>query len=144
VSVEYGEHATEKGLHTRSGAHVAKAVVAYGGPARAGDVPGGNAFLVDPGFLCYDAAPIEIVAEVRRNPANDNAGFKLVYESTDGFKTAGAWYTIPDNKEWHVAKWRIDDPQFVGYWGYHFTLESDGARYDKYLIRKVTVRRLDR
>ena len=144
VSVEYAANATEKGLHTRSGAQVAKAVVAYGGPARAGDVPGGNAFLVDPGFLCYDAAPIEITAEVRRNPANDNAGFKLVYESTGGFKTAGTWYTIPDNKEWHIARWRIEDPQFVSYWGFNFVLESDGAQYNKYLIRKVSVRRLDR
>ena len=30
----------------------------------------------------------------RRNEANDNAGFKLVYESTTGFRTAGAWYTM--------------------------------------------------
>jgi polysaccharide biosynthesis protein PslG len=143
VSVEYGEKTVERGLHTRSGAHVAKAVVAYGGSARAGDVPGGNAFIVDPGFLTYDALPIEIAVEVRRNAANDNSGFKLVYESTTGFKTAGHWYTVPDNKHWHTVRWRIDDPQFVNYWGFNFALESDGNQYNKYLIRKATVRKLE-
>ena len=114
----------------------------YGGSARAGDVPGGAAFIVDPGFLCYDSIPIEISVEVRRNPANDNSGFKLVYESTHGFKTAGHWYTIPDNKQWHTARWRIDDPQFVNYWGFNFLLESDGNQYNKYFIRRIVVRKL--
>ncbi len=143
VSIEFGETVTERGLRTRSGAHVAQAVVAYGGSARAGNVPGGNAFIVDPAFLSYDAVPIEIEVEVRRNPDNANAGFKLVYESTDGFKTAGHWYTIPDNQQWHTMRRRIDDPQFVNYWGFNFLLESDGDQYNKYLIRRVTVRKLD-
>lgn len=142
VSISWGETTLEKGLHTRSASNIAKAVVAYGGSARAGDVPGGGAFIVDPGFLCYDSEPIEIEVEVRRNPANVNAGFKLVYESPSGFKTAGNWYTIPDNKEWHTAKWKIDDPQFVNYWGFNFLLESDGNEYNKYLIRKATVRKV--
>ncbi|MGC3972402.1 MAG: hypothetical protein QM775_35180 [Pirellulales bacterium] len=98
--------------------------------------------MVDPNFLTYTAEPIEITAEVRRNPTGDNAGFKLVYESTTGFKTAGGWYTVPDNKQWHTVTWRIDDPQFVRYWGYNFTLESDGAKFNKYLIRSVTVRKV--
>ena len=83
--------------------------------------------------------PIEITAVVRRNEANDNAGFKLVYESTNGFKTAGGWYTVPDNKQWHTVTWKIDDPQFVNYWGYNFTLESDGNKFNKYYIQSVTV-----
>lgn len=142
VSITFGDQIIERGLHTRAGADVAKAVVAYGGSARAGDVPGGNALIVDPGFLCYDSVPIEITVEVRRNQANDNSGFKLVYESKDGFKTAGNWYTVPDNQEWHTARFRIDDPQFVNYWGYNFLLQSDGNEYNKYLIRKATVRKL--
>ena len=89
VSVAMGERNVERGLHTLSGDAVAEAVVAYGGSARAGNVPGGNLFVVDPGFLSYTTTPIEITAVVRRNAANDNAGFKLVYESTKGFKTAG-------------------------------------------------------
>lgn len=142
VSVEYGETTIEKGLHTRSGVHVAKAVIAYGGSARAGNVPGGNAFIIDPNFLSYTSTPIEIKVVVRRNPENVNSGFKLVYESPSGFKTAGGWYTVPDNKEWHTQTWRIDDPQFVNYWGFNFILESDGNVYNKYLIRSVKVKKI--
>ena len=86
--------------------------------------------------------PIEISAVVRRNEANDNAGFKLVYESTQGFKTAGHWYTVPDNKAWHTVRWKIEDPQFVNYWGYNFSLVSDGSVFNKYYIQSVTVRKL--
>jgi hypothetical protein len=130
----------EKGLHTLSGESIAGAVVAYGGSARSGNVPGGNIFIVDPQFLSYTATPIEITAVVRRNPANDNAGFKLVYESTKGFKTAkSGWYTVPDNKQWHTVRWEIDDAQFVNYWGYNFALESDGNQYNKYYLQSVTV-----
>ena len=118
-------------------------MVAYGGSARAGNVPGGNLFIVDPGFLSYTATPIEITAVVRRNEANDNAGFKLVYESTTGLKTAkGGWYTVPDNKQWHTVRWQIDDPQFVNYWGYNFALESDGNQYNKYYLQSVTVTKI--
>ncbi|MEA3208822.1 MAG: hypothetical protein QOE70_1879 [Chthoniobacter sp.] len=139
VSITMGEEHGEKGLHTLSGDAVAQAVVAYGGSARAGNVPGGNLFIVDPGFLSYTTTPIEITAVVRRNEANDNAGFKLVYESTSGFKTPGGWYTVPDNKEWHTVRWQIDDPQFVNYWGYNFSLVSDGDKFSKYYLQSVTV-----
>jgi polysaccharide biosynthesis protein PslG len=142
VSIEMGERNIEKGLHTLSGQSVAEAVVAYGGSARAGDVPGGNMFVVDPGFLSYTSTPIEIAAVVRRNAENKNAGFKLVYESTRGFNTAGGWYTIPDNKQWHTVTWKIEDPQFVNYWGYNFSLVSDGDEYNKYYIQSVTVKKL--
>ena len=140
VSITMGEGKAEQGLHTLSGDAVAQAVVAYGGSARAGNVPGGNLFIVDPAFLSYTTTPIEITAVVRRNEANDNAGFKLVYESTSGFKTAkSGWYTVPDNKQWHTVRWRIDDAQFVNYWGYNFALESDGAKFNKYYLQSVTV-----
>ncbi len=139
VSITYGEKTEEKGLHTRSGTALAEAVVAYGGSARSGDVPGGNVFMVDPNFLSYTPTPIEITAVVRRKEGNENAGFKLVYESTKGFETSGGWYTVPDNKEWHTVKWQIDNPQFVNYWGYNFVLESDGNTYNKYYIQSVTV-----
>ena len=139
VSVTMGAKNVEQGLHTMSGDAVAEAVVAYGGSARAGSVPGGNVFIVDPDFLSYTTVPLEITAVVRRNPANDNAGFKLVYESTRGFKTAGSWYTVPDNKTWHTVSWKIDDAQFVNYWGFNFALESDGNKFNKYFIQRVTV-----
>jgi len=60
---------------------------------------------------------------------NDNAGFK----------TAGGWYTVPDNKEWHTVRWQINDPQFVNYWGYTFSLVSDGDTFSKYYLQSVTV-----
>lgn len=141
VSIEFGDEVVEKGLHTRSGATLAEAVVAYGGSARAGNVPGGSVFSVDPNFLCYDSVPLEITAVVRRNEANDNSGFKLVYESPNGFKTAGHWYTVPDNKQWHTVTWKLDDPQFVNYWGFNFILESDGDKYNKYYLQRVTVKK---
>lgn len=141
VSIIMGATNDERGLHTLSGDAIAADVIAYGGPARAGSVPGGNAFVVDPGFLSYTSEPIEITVVVRRNPANDNAGFKLVYESTDGFKNFG-WYTVPDNKQWHTKSWKITDAEFVNMWGYNFALESDGNVYNKYFIQSVTVKKL--
>jgi len=141
VSITMGATNDERGLHTLSGDAIAADVIAYGGPARAGSVPGGNAFVVDPGFLSYASEPIEITVVVRRDPANDNAGFKLVYESTDGFKNLG-WYTVLDNKQWHSKTWKITDAEFVGMWAYNFALESDGNVYNKYFIQSVTVKKL--
>lgn len=134
-----GEH-RERGLHTLSGEALAKAVVAYGGSARAGNVPGGNVFVVDPSFLSYTTEPIEITVVVRRNEANDNAGFKLVYESKSGFRTAKpGWFTVPDNQQWHIVRYQIDDAQFVNYWGYNFSLVSDGNVFNKYYLQSVKV-----
>ncbi len=146
VSITFGERNVERGLHTMSGSSVASAVVAYGGSARAGSVPGGNVFVVDPGFLSYTPTPtpIEITAIVRRNEANDNAGFNLNYESTTGIKGGLGWYTVPDNKQWHTVTWRLDDAQFVNYWGFNFSLNSDGDTFNKYYIQSVTVTKLDR
>lgn len=144
VTVTMGERNVEKGLHTLSGDAVAEAIVAYGGSARAGSVPGGNVFIVDPEFLSYTTTPIEITAVVRRNEANDNAGFKLVYESTNGFKTAGDWFTVPDNKGWHTVRWKINDTQFVNMWGFNFSLDSDGNTFNKYYIQSLTVTKLDK
>lgn len=140
VSITMDGQQVEKGLHTLSGNAVAQAVVAYGGSARAGNVPGGNLFVVDPAFLSYTSTPIEITAVVRRNEANDNAGFKLVYESTSGLKMAkSGWFTVPDNQRWHIVKWRIEDAQFVNYWGYNFALDSDGNKFNQYYLQSVTV-----
>jgi hypothetical protein len=51
---------------------------------------------------------------------------------------------VPDNKEWHTVSWKIDDPQFVNYWGYNFALESDGNKFNKYVIQSVTVKKLEK
>jgi hypothetical protein len=141
VSISFGQPGEEKGLHSHASASVAAAVLAYGGAARSGDVPGGNVFNVDPAFLSYTSTPIEISVVVRRNAANDNAGFKLTYESATGFKSLG-WYTVPDNKEWHTVTWKITDAQFVSMWNYNFALNSDGDKFNKYDIQSVTVTKL--
>jgi hypothetical protein len=143
VSVTFGAKNVEKGLHTQSAASVAADVIAYGGSARAGSVPGGNVFMVDPNFLSYTATPIEVSIVVRRNEANDNAGFKFVYESTSGYKNLG-WYTVPDNKQWHTLTYKITDAQFVSMYGYSFALDSDGNQFNKYDIQSVTVTKLDK
>jgi hypothetical protein len=49
---------------------------------------------------------------------------------------------IPDNKQWHTVKWKIADAQFVGMYGFNFTFNSDGDRYNKYAIQNVTVTKL--
>jgi hypothetical protein len=141
VSITMGESTVEKGLHTQAGSKIASDVVAYGGSARAGNIPGGNVFMVDPNFLSYTSTPIEITLVVRRNPNNDPAGFKLTYESTTGFKNCG-WYTIPETPGWHTVKWKIEDAQFVSMWAFNFSLDSDGQQYDKYFVQSVTVTKL--
>ncbi len=138
VSVTMGERNVEKGLHTHSGDSIAAAVIAYGGSARVGSVPGGNVFMVDPNFLTYTSVPIEISAVVRRNEANDPAQLVLEYESTDGYKKAPV-YEVPDNTAWHTATWKIDDAQFVAKWGFNFRFNSG-----KYVIQSVTVTKLQK
>ena len=136
VSVTLGKPVIEKGLHTQAGDTVAASVIAYGGSARAGDAPGGTVFMVDPNFLTYTATPIQITAIVRRNPANDQSGLSLEYESTTGYKKA-ALYAVPDNKEWHRVTWKIDDAQFVSKWGFNFRFDPG-----TYYLKSVTVTKL--
>ena len=138
VSVTFGEKNAEKGLHTQSAETIAADVLAYGGGARVGSVPGGNVYMVDPNFLSYTTVPIEISAVVRRNEKNEPAKLTLTYESTGGYKKAEP-YEVPDNEKWHTATWKIDDAQFVSQWAYNFTLNSG-----KYVVQSVTVTRLDK
>jgi len=133
VSVTFGEKNVEKGLHTKSAESVAADVIAYGGGARAGSIPGGNVFMVDANFLSYTTVPIEIRVVCRRNEKNEPAKLSLTYESTSGYKKAEP-FEIPDNEKWHTATWKIDDAQFVSQWAYNFTLNNG-----KYAVQSVTV-----
>lgn len=137
VSVTFGEKNVEKGLHTKSAESVAADVLAYGGGARHGSIPGGNVFMVDANFLAYSTVPIEISVVCRRNEKNDPVKLTLTYESTTGYKKADP-YEIPDNEKWHTATWKLDDSQFVSQWAYNFTLNNG-----KYAVQSVTVTRLD-
>ncbi|MET0388142.1 MAG: hypothetical protein ABW321_19375 [Polyangiales bacterium] len=107
-------------------------------PARDVSDAAALSFTVDPSFLSYDTVPITITAEVRRN-GSAAAGFNLKYESTEGWKTAGDWYDIPSNDRWYEKSWFIEDSQFVGKWGYHFSFDSDATEHSRYSVRRVTV-----
>jgi polysaccharide biosynthesis protein PslG len=136
VSVNLGEGGLAQGLHVLNGDAVAADVVAYGGGARSGAAPQGMMFAVDPNFLTYTALPIEITAQVRREPNASTAKLELVYESTHGYQKP-APYEIPDDGQWHTATWKIRDSQFVGKWAYNFRF-LPGA----YLVKTVKVTKL--
>ena len=96
-------------------------------------------FTVDPAFLSYTSQPIEITAVVRpRAGAGAPAGFNLKYESSSGTKTVG-WNKVAPGEGWSTLTWRLDDPQFVGKFGYHFTFDADSKQHSGYLVQRVTV-----
>ena len=97
-------------------------------------------FTVDPIFLSYTTQPIEISAVVQRS-AGMPAGFNLKYESTSGTKTVG-WNQVGAGEGWSTLTWRLDDPQFVGKFGYHFTFDADSKQHSGYRIQRVTVTKL--
>jgi len=42
----------------------------------------------------------------------------------------------------NTVVWDLDDAQFVNMYGYDFSLDSDGKKYDKYYIQSVTVEKV--
>lgn len=142
VSVTMGSPNTDQGLHQLYADATSAAVTAYGGPARYCAAAGAQSFTVDPNFLSYTTTPIEITAVVRRDSANDNAGFNLKYESASGWKATGSWYTVPGNGQWYTNKWVINDAQFVGKWAFNFSFDSDSTSLSKYYVQSVSVRKL--
>lgn len=100
-----------------------------------------QAFAVDPTFNSYTPIRIKVDVVTRRNGA-DPASFTLRYESTSGTKDAGGRYEIPGSDQWYTQSWTIDDPQFVGKWGYQILLDSESFANSKYSIRSVTVTKL--
>ncbi|MEM1059771.1 MAG: endo-1,4-beta-xylanase [Verrucomicrobiota bacterium] len=146
VSIHFKDgKSVERGLHTNAADEVAADVIAYGGSARAGTVPGGTTFIVDPSFLGGQPTPLRISAVVRRNDNNDPAGFRLNYEgpgNRNGYKLAPDWYEIPDNKEWHTATFDLPDAYFVYMYGFNFSFDSQGKKFNKYYLQSVTVEKL--
>jgi hypothetical protein len=141
VSATMGSPNAELGLHQLNADATSMVVTAYGGPARDCSKGASVSFTVDPNFLSYTTVPIKITAVVRRNAANDNAGFNLKYESTTGRKGIG-WNSVPGNDRWYTLSWTILDDEFVGNWGYHFSLDSDSKSNSKYYLQQVTVTKL--
>ena len=102
----------------------------------------GHRFTVDPNFMLYDPVPFRVTAVVRYNgdaDAKDGAGFNLKYESIQGLRGAGGWTNIPRDSEWHTLTWDIDDPQFVGRWGYDFILDSDSTMFSHYDLQSLSI-----
>ena len=137
VWIAMGGPNVERGLHHLSADAASTPVEAYGVPARDCSKSAGQSFSVAPGFMSYTTEPITITVVLRRNAANDNAGFNLWYESTSGIRGTGEWYTIPGNDQWYTRTWTITDAQFVGKWAYNFALNSDSPM--PYFLRSVTV-----
>lgn len=111
-------------------------------------------FTIDPAFLSYTHTGVTITVETKRIESGQNAGYNLKYESVNGVQTNyGEWKTIgtsSDPNVWSTQTFYIDtfnggtfinkpDTQFVGNWGYHFLLDSDGIENSSYYIRNVTV-----
>src|SRR5678816_361654 len=93
ISVTMGNPNTDAGLHQFKPNVSSTPVTAYGIPARDCSISSIQDFTVDPNFLSYNAAQIQITTVTRRNAANDNAGFNLWYEGPNGWKNFGTWYT---------------------------------------------------
>lgn len=137
ASVSWDAAEGAKGLHPVG---EGKIVTVDGKPARDVSASSGQSFTVDPNFLSYSSVPLTITAVLRRNGAK-GAGFNLKYESTKGWKGGEGWYTVPAGTEWVTKSWTIQDPQFVGKWGFHFGFDSDSTQHSDYSLRSVTVRR---
>jgi hypothetical protein len=137
TTISYAPGAAQ-GLHALGTEDV---VTIEGQPARDVSKTPALSFVVDPNFLSYTTAPIQITARVRANSAQ-SAGFNLKYESTKGYTSTGSWNGVPGSDKWYDLVWLIDDDQFVGYWGYHFWFDSDSTQYSNYSVQSVTVTRM--
>jgi hypothetical protein len=141
VSVSYGQPNREQGLHPAKKDSLA-AVEVQGEWARDCSKASSVAFTIDPNFLSYVQAPIQIRTRVRRGTANDAAGFNLKYESNKGWRSIG-WNSIPSADKWYTLSWTISDDEFVGKWGHHFSLDSDSTNHSGYYLQDVTVTKLN-
>jgi polysaccharide biosynthesis protein PslG len=139
VYLAAGAPNVERGLHQLNPGASSTVVEAYGVTARDCGKGAGQTFTVDRQFVSYSSEPLTITVVARRNATNDNAGFNLKYESATGIRGTGGWYTIPGNDRWYTQSWTLTDAQFVGKWGYNFTLDADIPT--SYLLRSVTVSR---
>ncbi len=142
VSIALGAPNVARGLHQLFADATSTPMMIDGAPARDCSKAAGQSFTVDPNFLSYTSAPIKISVVVRRDAANDRAGFNLKYESTSGWKSTGLWNPVPLGNQWTTLTWKITDSQFVGKWGFNFMLDSDSPAISKYELRSVTVTKI--
>jgi hypothetical protein len=141
VSITMGNPNVEKGLHQLNVEVSSAPVMISGEPARDCSVGAGVTFTVDPNFVSYTHTPLQISAVVRKISADDNPGFNLKYEAASGRKGIG-WNFVPGADRWYTLSWTVADDEFVGNWGYHFSLDSDSKLHSRYYLQRVTVTRL--
>lgn len=128
----------ERGLH----AFYEAPVRWFGGkPARDASAKSAHAFTVDPNFALYRTPPLRLTVVLRRN-GNGSAGFNLKYESTSGWKNAG-WYTVPESDGFVTKEWVLEDAEFSGKWGFHFSFDSDSTANSGYSVQRVTLSKFE-
>lgn len=138
ASISMGNPNIERGLHQLNADVSSKPVVVNGGPARDCSIGSGVAFTVDPNFVSYTHTAMQISAVVRSISTNEHPGFNLKYESAGGRKGIG-WNFVPGADRWYTLTWTLNDDEFVGNWGYHFSFDSDSKEHSKYYLQSVTV-----
>jgi hypothetical protein len=141
VSVTAGNPNVESGLHQLNADTSSTPTNVFGGWVRDCSRGSAQTFTIDPNFLSYTHASIRISAVVRKISSGDNPGFNLKYESATGRKGIG-WNSVPGSDRWYTLSWTISDDEFVGDWGYHFSLDSDSTNYSRYYLQQVTVTNL--
>lgn len=103
-------------------------------------------FTVDPNFLSWTPQRITIMAVVRKMGVG-SAGFNLKYESTQPVSTTdgngltygpNCWCNVPSGGSTTLT-WVIDNPRFVGMFGFNFLLDSDSPQQSNYAIERIIV-----
>jgi hypothetical protein len=97
-------------------------------------------FAVDPKFMPFGTRAVEVAAKVKRIKPDMTAGLALTYESMQGYVDQG-YVNIPEDDQWHVLRWTINNANFVGAWGWNFRLNAIGSPND-FLVSEVAVRKL--
>ncbi|CAN5548811.1 hypothetical protein BH10PLA1_BH10PLA1_08080 [soil metagenome] len=129
----------ETGVHVLGAA--SNFITGFGEPVYTAQNSSLTAFGVDPNFLSYDHTPITITVVARRI-GTTAAGFNLKYESStfSGYKNSSAsWWSIPGSGQWYTKVYTITDPEFIGFFGYNFKLDSDSTANSQYYIKSITV-----
>jgi hypothetical protein len=141
VSIVAGE--ADKGLHwiDKPAPLEVDGVLAYPVVGRSG-----IDFTVDPRFLSWTSQRITIMAVVRKM-GSGSAGFNLKYESTQPVSTTDGngltygpkcWCNVPAGGSTTLT-WVIDNPRFVGMFGFNFSLDSDSPQNSNYAIERIIV-----
>jgi hypothetical protein len=134
VNIQMGNPNVESGLHQMNTSLYTPALV-NGTWVQDVSTAAGQSYEVDPNFLDYTPSNLQVTATVMAK--NSSAGFNFQYESVNGFEGIG-WNSIPNDGQWHTFTFNVTDDEFVGLWGYNFTLNSDKSSQAGYYVKSVT------